>query len=64
MSNTKARGKDVRLSNAIENLWVSLAEDAETEVAKARERIKRLKEASRIFRSNAENGVSFPSRQN
>jgi hypothetical protein len=38
-----------------------LAEDAERDIAKARERIKQLGQAARIFRRNAESGIAFPS---
>jgi hypothetical protein len=40
--------------------WIQLAEDAERDAAKARERSKQLTEAARIFRRNAESGTPFP----
>lgn len=40
--------------------WIQLAEDAERDAAKARERSKQLTEAARIFRQNAESETPFP----
>jgi hypothetical protein len=44
--------------------WMRLAEDAERDAAKARERSKQLAEAARIFRQNAESGTLFPQLDN
>lgn len=40
--------------------WIQLAEDAERDAAKARERSEQLSKAARIFRQNAESGTPFP----
>jgi hypothetical protein len=40
--------------------WEKLAEDAERDAAKARERSEQLNKAARIFRENAENGMPWP----
>jgi len=42
------------------NGWILLAEDAEKDAAKARERVEKLSQAARIFRRNAESGMPFP----
>lgn len=61
MSNTNVKYKMIRQSKITPSLWIDLAEDAEREIAKARERIKQLGQAARIFRRNAESGVASPS---
>lgn len=60
MPNTEVNKKDVRRSKkGVEN-WIALAEDAEQDIERARQRIKQLREAARIFRRNAENGEPCP----
>jgi len=44
--------------------WIRLAEDAEQDAAKARERSEQLIQAARIFRQNAESGEPWPTEQN
>ncbi len=60
MPNKTVKTKIVRPSNILSG-WVELAEDAERDIAKAKERIKQLREAARIFRRNEETGIAFPS---
>jgi hypothetical protein len=61
MSNTKVKEKIVRHAEivALEG-WILLAEDAERDAAKARQRSEQLSSAARIFRKNAENGMPLP----
>jgi len=40
--------------------WKALAEDAEVELERANDRVRRLREAVRIFRDNAERGEFYP----
>jgi hypothetical protein len=40
--------------------WERLAQDTEEEIARATERINKLREALRIFRENAKRGEFFP----
>jgi hypothetical protein len=61
MSNTEVKHKNVRRKgNATLDGWILLAEDAERDAARARERSEQLSQAARIFRKNAEGGVPFP----
>jgi hypothetical protein len=61
MSKTKSKRKVLdNQSNKTPVGWVALAEDAERDATKARERCEQLTEAARIFRKNAESGVQFP----
>jgi hypothetical protein len=63
MSNTKVKEKIVRHDEnvALRN-WILLAEDAEREAEKARQRSEQLIKAARIFKEkeNAKNGMPFP----
>ena len=40
--------------------WLRLASDAESELEAARERVKKLRLAVRIFKQNAERGEFYP----
>jgi hypothetical protein len=61
MSNTKVKRKMLRPKKwAGSTGWIALAEDAERDAAKARERCEQLTEAARIFRKNAESGMELP----
>jgi hypothetical protein len=57
MSNIKVKSKNVRRDDlSTPDGWVLMAEDAEREAAKARERSDQLLKAARMFKDNAENG--------
>lgn len=60
MSNTHVNHKNLRRSNAGVSMWIRLAEDAENDIAKAKQRIRQLADAARIFRHNGESGIPFP----
>jgi hypothetical protein len=56
MSKTNVKRKVLDTSSN----WLKLAEDAERDAIKARERGKQLSEAARIFRGNAQSGMPWP----
>lgn len=61
MSNIKVNQKSVRPKElSAPDGWILMAEDAERDAAKARERSEQFLKAARIFKENAENRVPFP----
>jgi hypothetical protein len=61
MSNTNATENiKQNVEHAKPSGWGKLAKDTETELASAKERVKKLKIALRIFTENAQRGESYP----
>lgn len=59
MSNTKVKSKMIDVSSKLTG-WARLAEDADQDAKKALIRSRQLATAAKIFRSNVETGVPFP----
>jgi hypothetical protein len=61
MSNTEVKDKNVRLEeNETSRGWILLAEDAERDAERARQRSDQLLRAAAIFKETAESGMPFP----